>query len=137
VRGPPIEDHVTTNLSGLLLPLLLLLVAFMFVSQRRRQRAAAELQSALEVGSEVCTTSGLYGVITALDETVAHLQVAPGTVVRFDRRAVALAVTSANQAQTSYGESSSDESDRPPLSPPISPVTPSSPSSPSSPTDKK
>ncbi len=116
------------NLSGLLLPLLLLLlVGFMFISQRRRQRAAVELQSALEVGSEVCTTSGLYGVITALDETVAHLEVAPGTVVRFDRRAVALAVTSATQAleDASYGESSYDEPDS------------ASPSPPTSPTDKK
>lgn len=102
-----------TDLSGLLLPLLLLLlVGFMFWSQRRRQRAALELQAGLEVGSEVCTTSGLYGVITALDDTVAHLQVAPGTVVKFDRRAVVLAV-------------------------PTLPTLPTSPTSPTSPTDEK
>ena len=77
----------------LLLPVLLLaLVGFMFWSQRRRQKAALDLQGSLDVGDEVCTTSGLFGVVTGLEDGVVHLEVAPGTVVRFDRRAVALTV---------------------------------------------
>lgn len=110
-----------TNLSGLLLPLLLLLlVGFMFLSQRRRQKAVTDLQSALHVGDEVCTTSGLFGVITALDETVAHLEIAPGTVVRFDRRAVALAVTSGPGTPAAAGTpapATSEPADAPAQSP--------------------
>ena len=56
---------------------------------QRRQREAAALNNELSVGNEVMTTSGLYGVITALDDESAHLEVAPGVVLRFTRRAVA------------------------------------------------
>lgn len=81
------------GLGTLLLPfLLILLVGFMFWSQRRRQRAAANLQSSIEVGDEVCTTSGLFGRVTAMDTLVMHLEIAPGSVVKFDRRAVAIKV---------------------------------------------
>jgi len=56
---------------------------------QRRQREAAALNAELAVGQDVMTTSGLYGTITALDEEAAHLEVAPGVVLRFTRRAVA------------------------------------------------
>lgn len=80
-------------MESLLLPVLLLgLVGFMFWSQRRRQKAALDLQDSVTVGDEVCTTSGLFGVVTELGDGVVHLEIAPGTVVRFDRRAVALTV---------------------------------------------
>ncbi len=81
------------GLAPLLLPaMILILVAFMFWSQRRRQNAIAELQASLQVGDDVCTTSGLFGRIVALDEVMATLEVAPNTRVRFDRRAIATKV---------------------------------------------
>lgn len=87
------------GLGALLLPaLLILLLGFMFWSQRRRQKSVQELQARLAVGDEVCTTSGLFGRITALDDVVVTLEVAPGTQVRFDRRAVATKVDSAGPA---------------------------------------
>ena len=69
-----------------LLPVLL--IAFMVFSQRRRQRETQSLQAGLAVGDEVCTTSGLFGTIRALDDTVVTLEVSPGVTVRFDRRAI-------------------------------------------------
>jgi len=69
-----------------LLPVLL--IAFMVFSQRRRQREAQSLQAGLAVGDEVCTTSGLFGTVTSLDDTVVTLEVSPGVTVRFDRRAI-------------------------------------------------
>jgi preprotein translocase subunit YajC len=69
-----------------LLPVLL--IVFMVFSQRRRQRDAQALQAGLSVGDEVCTTSGLFGTITALDDSVVTLEVSPGVTVRFDRRAI-------------------------------------------------
>jgi preprotein translocase subunit YajC len=57
--------------------------------QQRRIRAHRALVERLEVGDEVMTSSGMYGTISALDEETASLEVAPGTVVRFARGAVA------------------------------------------------
>ncbi len=65
-----------------------LLIAFMFITQRRRARAVQALQSTLKVGDEITTTSGLLGRITALDDKIATLEVSPGVSVRFDRRAI-------------------------------------------------
>ena len=78
------------------LPVLLLL--FMFSSQRRRQRQFTDLQSALEPGQEVLTTSGLYGRIVSLDDTVVVLETGPGQTVRWDRRAIASVVPDAGAA---------------------------------------
>lgn len=69
-----------------LLPFLLL--ALMFFSQRRRAQATSRAQAALHVGDEVRTTSGLYGTLRDLDDASGHLEIAPGTVVKFDRRAL-------------------------------------------------
>jgi preprotein translocase subunit YajC len=66
-----------------------LLVGFVFITQRRRQKAFQALQSTLKVGDEITTTSGLLGRITALDDKIATLEVSPGVSVRFDRRAIA------------------------------------------------
>jgi preprotein translocase subunit YajC len=79
-----------TSLLIFLLPVLL--IVFMVFTQRRRQREAQALQSSLEVGDEVCTTSGLYGRVTALDSTAVTLEISPGVAVRFDRRAIGMKV---------------------------------------------
>jgi len=88
-----------TSLLIFLLPVAL--IVFMVWSQRRRQRATQQLQSALEVGDEVCTTSGLFGRITSLEGDVATLEVAPGVSVRFDRRAIGLKTAPKTGADTS------------------------------------
>jgi preprotein translocase subunit YajC len=76
--------------TGLLIYALpVLLIAFMFITQRRRAKESARLQSTLGVGDEVMTTSGLLGRITALDGQIATLEVSPGVSVRFNRRAIA------------------------------------------------
>lgn len=74
--------------SLLIFALPVLLIVFMVFSQRRRQREVQTLQAALSVGDEVCTTSGLFGTITSLDDTTATLEISPGVTVRFDRRAI-------------------------------------------------
>ncbi len=74
----------------LIIGLPLLLIVFLVMSQRRRQRDARALQSSLEVGDEVVTTSGMYGVVVGLDQGSIELEVADGVTVRFDRRAVGM-----------------------------------------------
>ncbi len=75
----------------LLLPLALL--AFLMLSQRRRQREIGALQAGLQVGDEVLTTSGLFGRIVTLDDTSVTLDAGQGVLLRFDRRAVATKTT--------------------------------------------
>ncbi|HEX8973472.1 preprotein translocase subunit YajC [Oryzihumus sp.] len=72
----------------LIFALPILLIAFMFMTQRRRQREVQAVQSGLKVGDEVTTTSGLLGRISAIDDAVVTLEVSPGVLVRFDRRAI-------------------------------------------------
>ena len=77
---------VPGNLLLLLLPLLLL--GFLMWTQRKRSRDMQAVNASLTVGDEVMTSSGLYGRIVALDDSIATLEVAPGVNVRYDRRAV-------------------------------------------------
>ena len=74
--------------SLLIFALPVLLIVFMVFTQRKRQRETRSLQAALSVGDEVCTTSGLFGTITTIDDAVVTLEVSPGVTVRFDRRAI-------------------------------------------------
>jgi len=75
-----------------LFPLLLIAVLFWFLLIRpaqRRQREAAATQQAASVGSEVMLTSGIFGtVVDSTDETL-QLEVAPGTILKVARGAVA------------------------------------------------
>lgn len=81
----------TSSGSGSLLifALPVLLIGFMFFTQRRRAKAVQSLQSSLAVGDEITTTSGLLGRITALDDMIVTLEVSPKVNVRLDRRAIA------------------------------------------------
>jgi preprotein translocase subunit YajC len=109
---------MSEGLAGLLLPaMVVVLIAFMFWSQRRRQNAAASLQESLSVGDDVCTTSGLFGTITALDDVMATLEIAPGTQVRFDRRAIATKVDTSGRPITGAGSAPTTPTDAPSTDP--------------------
>src|SRR3954467_11266787 len=74
----------------LILPLIFLaLWAIVILPQQRRGRAHNALVNGLEVGDEVMTTSGILGTITALDDEVLHLEVAPAVTLRVVRGAIA------------------------------------------------
>lgn len=81
--------------AGALLPLLLLALAFVVLivlPMRTRNRAmqkTRQLQAALTVGTEVMTTSGLFGRISALADETVDLEVSPGVVLRWARAAIA------------------------------------------------
>jgi len=57
--------------------------------QRRRVMAHAAMVRAVEVGHQVITAGGLHGRVQALDDDTVSLEIAPGVVVRVDRRAIA------------------------------------------------
>jgi preprotein translocase subunit YajC len=72
----------------LLLPFALLI--FIIVSQRRRAQQVQALQASLAVGDEIVTTSGLYGTIAAIDDTIVTLDTGAGSTLRYDRRAIGM-----------------------------------------------
>jgi preprotein translocase subunit YajC len=75
-----------------LIPLLVLVGLFWLLlirPQRRRAAAQHALQDALEVGDEVLTVGGVYGTIRELSDEDAMIEIAPGTLVKVDRRAIA------------------------------------------------
>lgn len=89
------------NLLVLALPLLLL--AFLMFTQRKRGREVQAFQSGLAVGDAVVMTSGLYGTVRTLDDTVATLEIAPGVQVTVDRRAIGMAQPGAADAASPAG----------------------------------
>ena len=56
--------------------------------QQRRIAAVRRLQSEIQEGDEVLTTSGIYGRIARLGEADADLEIAPGTVIHVARGAI-------------------------------------------------
>ena len=60
--------------------------------QRRRQQEQAQLQQILEPGDEILTAGGIHGTVREVDDEIVHVEIAPGTTIRLDRRAVASVV---------------------------------------------
>jgi len=65
---------------------------FLIRPQRRRQVEQARLQDSIAAGDEILTAGGVYGTVRAIEEDVVQVEVAPGTVIKLDRRAVATVV---------------------------------------------
>jgi preprotein translocase subunit YajC len=61
--------------------------------QQKRVRKHQEVVATLKPGDEVVTIGGLYGYVKDVDDTVVHLEVAPGVVLRYARSAVRDKVT--------------------------------------------
>ena len=56
--------------------------------QKRRQRDMVSLQSSIEIGDEVMTTSGVYGFVTGFEGEIAWLEVDDNVQLRVARQAV-------------------------------------------------
>ena len=65
-----------------------LMWALVIAPQQRRVKAHNAFVASLEVDMDVVTTSGMCGRVIRLDDDLADLEVAPGIVVQFDRRAI-------------------------------------------------
>lgn len=82
------------DLSSLMFPLLLVLLAVpLFLSARKQKRAVAEQQSllnSLEPGDRVMTTSGLYATVAGVndDDNTIDLEIADGVVTTWLRQAI-------------------------------------------------
>jgi preprotein translocase subunit YajC len=63
--------------------------ALLVMPRRRQQRAHTAMQDSLGLGDEIITAGGLHGHVRELADDVLQIEIAPGTLVRLDRRAVA------------------------------------------------
>jgi len=75
-----------------LVPFALILGIFYFIillPMKRRQKKIADFQSSLKTGDKVVTTSGIYGVVTKLEEATVTVQVDDKTRIKFARAAIA------------------------------------------------
>jgi preprotein translocase subunit YajC len=74
-----------------LLPFVLILGAFYLLilrPARARQRQQLQLQTQVEPGVTVMTTSGIFGVVDAIEDDAIMLEIAPDTIVRVARAAI-------------------------------------------------
>ena len=86
---------------GFLLLLLIFFVAFSTRSGRRQRESVAQMQSSLQIGDEVITTSGIFGSVAQLADTRLGLEIAPGVVIEVARQAIARKVDDAELGRES------------------------------------
>jgi preprotein translocase subunit YajC len=73
--------------------LLVIVVAAYFLLIRPRQQRARQAQATarqIAIGDEVVSAGGIYGRVVSLDTDSAEVEVAPGVVMRFLRRAISI-----------------------------------------------
>ena len=94
-----------------LAPILLIGVVFYFLlirPQQRRAKAQRELTSTTEVGDEVVTIGGLFGVVREVDDDSVLLEVAPGTELRYLRSAIARKLVPEDELQDDAADADDD-----------------------------
>jgi preprotein translocase subunit YajC len=81
-------------LTIIMLVVLAAMIFFMFRSNKKRKAQAEELQTKMVPGAEVMTNFGIFGELVAIDEerNEAHIEIAPGTVIRVHRQVLARVV---------------------------------------------
>jgi preprotein translocase subunit YajC len=74
-----------------LMPFVLMIGIFyvlVLLPMRRRQKKVQEFQAGLKVGDRIITTSGIYGVITKIDDASVQVQIADKVRIDIARAAV-------------------------------------------------
>jgi preprotein translocase subunit YajC len=74
-----------------LMPFVLMIGIFyvlVLLPMRRRQKKIQDFQSALKAGDRIITTSGIYGVITKIDDKSVQVQIADKVKIEVARAAI-------------------------------------------------
>jgi preprotein translocase subunit YajC len=77
---------------GSFLPLILMFVVFYFLliwPQQKKAKAHRQVLSSLQKGETVVTSSGIYGTITGITDTVVTLEIAEKVRVKVARNSIA------------------------------------------------
>jgi preprotein translocase subunit YajC len=77
----------------LFLVLLVGLAYFLLIApQRRRQQAQRQARETVDPGDVILTAGGIYATVREVREADLDVEISPGTVVRLDKRAIAILV---------------------------------------------
>ena len=77
---------------------MLALVWFVLIQpQRRRQQATKRMVEGVNVGDEVLTAGGMYATVREVRADDLSVEIAPGTTIRLDKRAIALVLTNEHE----------------------------------------
>ena len=74
-----------------LLPLVAIMVAFLYFGQRRQKRAmqaTIDLHDSLRIGDRIHTSAGLEATITGIGDDTIELEIAPGVITTWMKMAV-------------------------------------------------
>jgi preprotein translocase subunit YajC len=86
------ESEATSGFDPSFLILMLVVGAglyfVMIAPARRRQKQVGEVQRGIDIGDEVRTVGGIYGVVTGATDDRLTIDVGGGTTLHIDRRAV-------------------------------------------------
>lgn len=118
--GPTTTTAKSSSGSSLSFLILLALVAgfyFLVIRPRaQRQRQARTAAAALEVGSPAMSVGGIKGTVVDIDGDDVRMEVSPGVVLTFTRRAV--------NAQATPAAAPTTDADEPPVAGEVGPEIP-------------
>jgi len=77
----------------LLVGLFVLLWLLLIRPQRKRSDQQVAMQDRLRAGDEIITAGGIHATVKSIEDDVLEIEIAPRTIVRLDRRAVAAVVS--------------------------------------------
>jgi preprotein translocase subunit YajC len=97
----------------ILIALFAALWLFLIRPQRRRQVEQTRMQDQLASGDEILTAGGIHGTVRAIEDEIIQLEIAPGTIVRLDRRAVAAVVPKETEPEPEEIEAEPEDSPSP------------------------
>jgi preprotein translocase subunit YajC len=78
--------------------------------QQKRQRAQRDLLGSLDVGDDVVTIGGAYGVIREMDDETVTIEVSPGVQIKFLRGAIARKLVEDEEYDATEDEEAGDQS---------------------------
>jgi preprotein translocase subunit YajC len=88
----------STNIFGMLLPMLLIVVVMYFLMirpQQKKQKAHQALISSLKSGDRVVTAAGIYGTVAGVDDrkNILHIKIDDNVKIKIERHAIARVLT--------------------------------------------
>jgi preprotein translocase subunit YajC len=82
---------------------------FLIRPQKRRQVEQARLQDSVAPGDEILTAGGIHGTVRGVEDELVQVEIAPGTVIRLDRRAVASVLQEEIEPEEEENEAEPDD----------------------------
>lgn len=76
---------------GILIPMMIVFLCFMFITTRRQKKQEREHREKLnqaKAGDRILLLGGLYGTISSVTEETIFVEVAPKTVVEYDKNSI-------------------------------------------------